>query len=218
MDEVTLERLFDPFFSTKFTGRGLGMAAVIGIVRVHRGAILVDSTVGRGTAVTVLFPVVVRPAADLTPSPGLTGAPATPEPLTAAGVGLVVDDEEIVRSFCASVFVRLGLRALTASNGEKAIALFRDHASEIAVVLLDSTIPGMSGVAIFDEMRRLKPDVKVILSSGFDQEVATEKYAGRGLSGFLQKPFTLQAMRDALARILDPTGRPYRSRPTCPIS
>ncbi|MEI6634746.1 MAG: response regulator, partial [Chlamydiota bacterium] len=202
MDEETKGRIFDPFFTTKFTGRGLGMSAAMGIVQGHGGAITVESEVGKGTTVRVLFPVSKTAAVEREPkekaAKGRVRAAGKP-PLP--GTVLVVDDEEMVRRLCTAMVTHAGYRALTAADGYAAAALFRDHADEIVCVILDLTMPGKDGVATFEALRKIKPDVRVILSSGYNEREATRRFLGQGLAGFISKPFEMATLLAELSRV-----------------
>jgi CheY-like chemotaxis protein len=183
MDEETLGRIFDPFFTTKFAGRGLGLAAALGIVRGHKGALTVRSLRNQGSRFTVLFPA----------SEGEAVRPRTVAPSTSsAGQGtiLVVDDEEIVRQTTRSVLERLGYRVIAVEDGGKGVELFRTLSGQIDLVLLDLTMPVMSGEDALEQLRAIRPDVPVILSSGYDQAEAMGRFSGKPLAGFIQKPFT----------------------------
>jgi two-component system cell cycle sensor histidine kinase/response regulator CckA len=196
MDDVTQERLFDPFFTTKFTGRGLGMSAVLGIVSGHQGAILVDSAPAAGTSIRVLFPAV-----ESAPEPGSFGAPASRPAARRPARGrtiLVVDDEAHVRKLCLAFVERLGHQSLEAADGEEALALFRQGPDQIDCVLLDLTMPKLDGVATFRAMRTIRPDVPVILSSGYSEQDVARRFDGEGLTGFLQKPFRLKDLKSVL--------------------
>jgi two-component system cell cycle sensor histidine kinase/response regulator CckA len=186
MDGATLARIFDPFFTTKFTGRGLGLAAVLGIMRGHRGAIQVRSTPGLGTTFRLFFPPSAnRPAA----------AVAAPQAERAAGHGLVlvVDDEAAVRKAASGMLEQAGFTVTTAANGKEAVALFEQDKERIVLVVLDLTMPELDGSACFRALRSLKPDVKVLLTSGYDEQDAVHAFSG-GLAGFLQKPFTFDEL------------------------
>jgi CheY-like chemotaxis protein len=196
MDNGTLARVFDPFFTTKFTGRGLGMAAVLGIVRGHKGAIKIASQQNSGTTVTVMFP----PAEEI-------GAPE-PEPTPKAAVHieesrtvLVIDDEEAVRAVTGAMLERSGFTVLLAEDGEAGIELYRHNAPDIVAVLLDLTMPHMTGDQVFAELRDINPNARVILMSGFDQKEATKRFGSDGLAGFLQKPFPAKVLRERLATV-----------------
>ena len=197
MDKLTLGRIFDPFFSTKFTGRGLGMSAVLGIMRGHGGLLRVYSELARGTTFKVLFPV------DQNAQVASDNTPASPED-TWQGKGsvLVVDDESAVRSISRQMLKRLGFKALLASDGHEALDLLRQHESEITCVLLDLTMPQMDGEEAFREMRRISPGITVLLCSGYNEQDATQRFVGKGLAGFLQKPFTMGDLKQALAKVL----------------
>jgi PAS domain S-box-containing protein len=186
MSEETQARMFEPFFTTKFTGRGLGLAAVLGIIRGHRGTLRVTSQSGRGTQIEALFPPTKRPVI----------APPSPAPVSPAWRGegeiLVVDDEVNIRTGAAEVLEDKGFTVLTAADGREAVAVFRQHAPTIRAVLLDLTMPHMDGAATARELRRIRPDVRIVLSSGYSAEEATRQFTDRDLVGFLQKPYSIK--------------------------
>jgi CheY-like chemotaxis protein len=119
-----------------------------------------------------------------------------------SGTVLVADDEDMVRDLCKSMIERLGYKVMTACDGEEAVKIFRENASEIVCVILDLTMPRLDGMAAFDELRHIKADVKVILSSGYDEREATERFTGKGLAGFIKKPYQLSILRAELGRVL----------------
>ncbi len=204
MDEETQQRLFDPFFTTKFTGRGLGMSAVQGIVRGHHGALLVKSEVGKGTTIRVLFPASepAQPAEDLQDDTMTAVERRENEASSFAGTILVVDDEEGVRAICTKLVARFGYRTLVAVDGEEAVTIFCEHADEIDCIILDLTMPKLDGLAALKKMSLIKPDVKAILCSGYCEQEATQHYSGHGLAGFIQKPYSMQSLRNILLRVL----------------
>jgi PAS domain S-box-containing protein len=180
MDQETLARIFDPFFTTKFTGRGLGLAAVLGIVRGHRGAIKVYSNPGKGTTFKVYFPV--------TKGQSLPRKASSVFDFRGSATVLVVDDEEVVQRLASTTLERYGYEVLLASNGKEALDLVRSANGRISLVLLDMTMPVMSGEETLAKIRNLNPNVKVIASSGYNEIEALRRF-GTGVAGFLQKPY-----------------------------
>ena len=197
MDAETRSRIFEPFFSTKFTGRGLGLAAVLGIVRAHKGALKVYSEPGKGTTFKVLFPA--QEAAG-------EGARPADSPVLSAwrgkGTILLVDDEESLIALGTRMLEHLGFTVLTAADGLQAVDLYRERGKEIDLVLMDLTMPHMDGAEAFGELRRLNPEVRVVLASGYSHEDVASRFAGKALDGVLQKPYTLAKLREALAGLM----------------
>ncbi|HEX7088379.1 MAG TPA: response regulator [Vicinamibacterales bacterium] len=191
MDADTAARLFDPFFTTKFTGRGLGLAAVLGIVRGHRGAISLQSTPGLGTTFRVLLPA----------AEGVAVKPGTPPAATLArGAGrvLLVDDEEAVRGIARRVLERGGFDVVEAENGEEALARFREQPDAVTAVVLDLTMPGLGGEATFHALRCARPDLPIVLSSGYAQDGdAFDNVA------FLAKPYRPAELVDAVKAAIE---------------
>jgi PAS domain S-box-containing protein len=195
MDQETVDRIFDPFFTTKSTGRGLGLAAVLGIVRGHKGAIKVYSTPGQGTTFKLLFPATEDEAA----------RPVTPAVSHVASEGetvMVVDDEQIVRRSAKTMLERFGYSVVLAENGKEAVDLYRVLADKIDVVLLDMTMPVMNGEQAFRELKKIRPSVRVILSSGYNEGEAVRRFAGKGLAGFIQKPYSATTLAEKVRAVL----------------
>jgi two-component system cell cycle sensor histidine kinase/response regulator CckA len=202
MDRGTRERMFDPFFSNKFTGRGLGMAATLGIVRGHRGVILVCSELGRGTTIRILIPVAgageEEVAAHRSAEPAWTGS----------GTVLLVDDDRGVLNVARSMIERCGFRVITAEDGLQAVEIFREHAEEITCVILDLTMKRMGGEEAYAELLKRQPDVRVVISSGYAEQELRERFAGRHLAGFIQKPYRMADLRRLLREINGQPGPP----------
>jgi two-component system cell cycle sensor histidine kinase/response regulator CckA len=199
MDEKAARRVFDPFFTTKFQGRGLGMSTVLGIVRGLSGAIRLESAVGKGTTVRVLFPA----ASEDTPVCGQDAATFSAGGKHGDRMILLVDDESNIRTLARTMLERLGYRVLSAGNGQEAIRIYREKYRDIHCVLLDLSMPEMSGKEVFQKLRRLDPNVCVILSSGYTEEDVMAQFKGEGPAGFIQKPYRLQTLRKKMKKILD---------------
>jgi two-component system cell cycle sensor histidine kinase/response regulator CckA len=184
MDSETLSRIFDPFFTTKFTGRGLGLAAVLGIVRGHQGGVRVQSEPGKGTSFRMLLPVGDSASEKLRrPTP-------SPENWRGRGWVLLVDDEEMIRGVARRMLEKSGFSVITAADGFAAIEMFKKHRERIRLVLLDMTMPRMDGESCLRELRQIDPGVRVIMTSGFNEQDIVGRFVGEGPAGFVQKPFT----------------------------
>ncbi|MEZ4448312.1 MAG: ATP-binding protein [Nannocystaceae bacterium] len=195
MDPATRARIFDPFFTTKATGRGLGMAVVLGVVGGHRGSIHVESAPGRGTTITTLLPAAVA-AASTAAAPPVAAA-------SARKTILVADDEQIVRTVTRRVLERAGYRVLEAEDGQAALRLFAEGRASVCAVILDLTMPILSGQEVLARLRALDPDLPILLTSGFSQESLSQDLTAGARVGFLQKPFnpaSLLATLDGLTR------------------
>jgi CheY-like chemotaxis protein len=193
MASETMQRLFDPFFTTKQKGRGLGLAEVMGIMRAHQGAIFVSSLAGKGTSVRLAWPCL--PTAPQTSDTAAEAPPEAHAPSQSEGnTILVVDDEPSVLAVTQRFLSMSGFAVLTATDGQEGVSAFRKSASTIDLVLLDLTMPKLDGVQAFREIRQLRPDVPVIIASGYNEHETLQRFGTDQPSGFLQKPY----MRDTL--------------------
>ena len=191
MNEETRARLFDPFFSTKVDGRGLGLSAVLGVVRGHHGALRIQSELGQGTTFRVFFPTtdeLIPAAKKLPPRDEWRGQ----------GIVLIVDDQAPIRAVASNMMEHLGFETLCASNGERALELYHSYGDDIVLVLLDLTMPIMDGNETLEELLKLRTDLPVIMSSGYDQsaDVSTK------IRAFLKKPYRIHDVREAVRKAL----------------
>ncbi|HEU4952036.1 MAG TPA: response regulator [Holophagaceae bacterium] len=198
MTPEVLSRIFDPFFSTKASGRGLGLSAMLGILRGHRGGLKVYTEPGGGSSFKLFFPASdVAPdeaAAEQAPAPGRRFS----------GLALVVDDEPLIREAAAEMLQLLGFETLQASDGEEALAELAKRPEAFQLVLMDLTMPGMDGREAFRHMKLRRPDLRVILSSGYSEQEAIQAFRGKGLAGFIQKPYRMADLGEAVARAMAP--------------
>ena len=197
-------RIFDPFFSTKRAGRGLGLAAVQGIIRSHGGMINVVSTPGQWSRFEVLLPCIAQARLE---TRNTTAILSTPEPGNVAGTVLVVEDEEILRLAVSKMLRKAEFHVIEAGDGTAGANLFRANERRIDVVLLDLTLPGMSGREVLEELRRSRPDVKVILTSAFGEGRALSLIGEQIPWSYLRKPYQTSELTSLLRRALDNSAR-----------
>lgn len=194
MSAETVQRVFEPFFSQKGAGRGLGLAAMRGIVRAHRGGVRIESEPGRGTRVTVAFPLMPR-----------TETVSEREPRsvhTRAATVLVIDDEEDVREVIESMLTLRGYHVLAADNGARGVELFEKHADSIDVVILDMTMPGKSGPEVYRDLLAIRPDAKIIIASGYSEHTLPARLGDSRPVPFIPKPFTTETLLDRIHEAL----------------
>jgi len=218
--KADIEKLFDPFFSTKFIGRGLGLPVVLGIVQAHSGAIAVASVLGQGSVFRVYFPVALKAVPNLLKPivPALRLAVQETHPIAvddaapgadSRGTLLLVDDDEMLLSSTHAMVQLLGFKGLTARDGIEAVAVFRQHQPEIRCVLTDLTMPRLDGWGTLAALRQIDSTLPVILASGYDKaQVLAENHPDRP-QAFLSKPFGLEQLREALGQAL--RGAPNRT-------
>lgn len=196
-----LQRIFDPFYTTKFTGRGLGLAAVQGILRGHGALLELESEVGGGTTFRVLWPAL----ADAVQESPEGEAPADPSRFEGSGTVLIIDDEPTVREAAADLLGAVGFEIITAADGEQGVALHAEH--DVRAVLLDMTMPTLSGLDTLEALRKHDRDVPVVVMSGYSEDEVDERFHGHRVDGFLQKPFDFETLLLVLRRALDARER-----------
>jgi CheY-like chemotaxis protein len=196
----TKQKMFDPFFTTKFVGRGLGLPAVLGILRGHHGAIVANTTVGRGTTFRVFFPALAAPvAATPAAAPAIAAAPISHE----QELILIVDDEPGVRRTVARIMEHAGFAVLTASDGLEGLAQVKEHTNAISLVVLDILMPRLGGIEALRAMRELAPGIPVVLTSGFTGDGTKARLGEIELVKFIQKPYRMHELVDTVRALID---------------
>jgi len=199
MDEETKSRIFELFFTTHFMGRGLGMAAVYGIIRNHDGAIKVDSELGKGTKVRIYLPAI---EAEKEVEKKTVSRPDLQLPKGDATI-LAIEDEEDVMMLFRKVLERLGYRVLQAETGKKAIRLAKIFDGQIDLAILDIKLPDMSGDKVYPLIMEARPDLKVVVCSGYTLEGPPQDILDAGAEGFVQKPFHIATLAEKLKEVLE---------------
>jgi PAS domain S-box-containing protein len=201
MSEETVARIFDPFFTTKFAGRGLGLAAAMGIVRGHKGALKVRSVRGKGSTFRVLFPA----SRD---QPAARRRVLNKDDLNGTGTILVIDDEEIIRRTARSALEHYGYTVMVSENGADGLAILASAENMVDLVVLDLTMPAMSGGETFQRLRAMRPNLPVILSSGYNEIEATRTLPDEGFAGFIQKPYSASHLAEQVKIALTAPNTP----------
>ena len=184
----TMARIFEPFFTTKPTGRGLGLSAMLGILRGHHAGIQIQSKVGAGSTFTLIFRA-QEGTVETVPKPAIQTTVGAHE------IILVVDDEPTILETTQAALEGMGYQVLLANDGLEAVELFRARHAEIALVVMDLTMPRMDGREAFEAMLMLKPNARIVLTSGYSEQESVHQMLGRGLAGFLPKPYPIAALR-----------------------
>ncbi len=197
IDKEIQPRIFDPFFTTKDIGKGtgLGLASVYGIIKNHKGILNVYSEEGKGTTFNFHLPASDK---EVVEEPKISETV-----LNGSGTILLVDDEDMIIEIGAEMLEKMGYEVLTAQSGKKAIDVYRKNRERIGLVVLDMIIPGMNGGETYDRLRKLNPDIKVLLSSGYSIDGEATKILERGCNGFIQKPFSMKQLSQKIREILD---------------
>jgi two-component system, cell cycle sensor histidine kinase and response regulator CckA len=198
MSRETISRIFDPFFTTKQKGEGtgLGLAMVYNIVKQHGGVIDIDSGVSVGTTIDIYIPA--ADSAPFTKSPGIEDA----GPDNFCGTLLLVDDDPIVQKTCGDMLTMLGCTVIPAADGREGVDIYRARHGDINAVILDVVMPVMSGNEAFDELKKINPDIRVLVSSGFREDPRIDEMLEKGAMGFIQKPYTLNALSEKISRVI----------------
>jgi PAS domain S-box-containing protein len=196
MTPEVMDRMFDPFFTTKATGRGLGLSAMLGILRGHGAGLNISSQVGRGSCFRLCFPAVQE-----IPVSREHQAPL-PDQTSLRGLVLLVDDEEQILRTTGMALDSLGFGVVAAKDGLEALALFQEHREDLCLVLMDITMPRLDGREAFRAMRNLDPAIPVVLSSGFTEQDSLQTFPEGGPAGFLQKPYRLKSLKAAIQEAL----------------
>lgn len=194
MKEETRIRIFEPFFSTKFQGRGLGMAAVFGIIKNHNGLISIDSESGRGTSVYIYLPAIESLVED---------REEKTEIAEGTGTILIIEDKDDVMAVCRAMVKRIGYTVLEARTGKEAVDIARDFEGGIDLVILDIGLPDMEGERVFELIRKIRPDIKVIICSGYAIEGPVQKILNAGAQSFIQKPYKFNKLSEKLKKVLE---------------
>lgn len=199
MDEATKKRIFEPFYTTKFTGRGLGMSAVLGIILSHKGALQLISQPGQGTTFKVYLPVQTGNSVEKEDQ-----SQSVPDvPWQGSGTILLVEDEDQVRLIAKALLKNIGFTVLEAVNGKEALELYQRNATNIILVMTDMGMPVMDGYELFYELKKLKPGLPIIISSGFGDTEVSSRIGSDNIAGLISKPYNPDQLRGILKRVLE---------------
>ena len=204
MDDETRRKIFEPFYTTKFTGRGLGMSAVLGIITAHNGALQLESQPGQGTTFKVYLPVQISSSES-----GEAHRKAVPAPWLGSGTILLAEDEVQVKSIASAMLQKLGFTVLDAANGKEALELYQQNAADITMVMTDMGMPVMNGYDLFYKLKQLDPGLPIIISSGFGEGDISSKIPSGEIAGLINKPYSFDQLRDVLMGVIERTVTPH---------